>query len=281
MTRYLLMRTPLFLFFIVFTVCVFSGCKNAKCHYHNEQACGQLKGNVKKVTDTVYAYVNADSLPLLQIVEYHFDSLNRMTEESVRFYNPGISDTSDETSTSLSRTQISKHRYDRNGRKVETHVKSCTYIEDSIFTTQMFMRLQQLEDNHEVWEMSLSDSQKGDSVTYALDKYYTNDTISVSTVDRETEKISKTVLVFDEGKKMIEKRETDEEGNLTWVLYEYDKNDQLSGIRQKPLPELDDIFVTTYRHDEFDNEGNWLKRYEYDEKHGLINIIHRRIEYRN
>lgn len=136
------------------------------------------------------------------------------------------------------------------------------------------------EGDHEKWELITSDSLKNENTVLNMDIFYDKDTISVIYAEGETEK-SRQLRLFDNNKNLIEKKEISPTGEQAWAIYEYEKDNTLHKIRQNPHPDIGAIYVTLYKNDEFDNEGNWLKRYEYGENGTLINVIHRRIEYRN
>lgn len=263
------MKSPLLFLTLVFAVCICSGCRNTSRCYHYEKPFGDLKGNAKMITDTVYGCLGNETVLPVQVVEYQFDSLNRLTQEQMYLYSTSVNEEREECSTTLCHARTIKNRYDRDGRKVEIHTKQCAYQEESTNTTYTAMRLIQLEGNHEKWEMTQLEGGAEDSIAYQVDKYYSKDSISIVKTNLHTNVKTEQLLVFDEYHNLIEKLLTNEDGSVQQMLYDYEESKQLRGTED-----------STYRYDEFDNEGNWLKRYEYDDEKRMLTMLHRRIEYR-
>lgn len=262
------MKSPLLFLTIIFAICICSSCRNTSKCYHDEKPCGELKGAVKVVTDTIYQYVGNEAILPAQVAEYQFDSLNRLVEEQLCLYNTVLNEEDNGHSITLSHTRTIKNRYDREGRKVEIHAKECAYEEGKAKTVYTTMRLAQLDGNHEQWDMTQRENGTEDSIVYKVDKYYTKDSISIVQTNLHTNTSTEQVLMFDGCHNLIEKLLTNEEGYIQQLVYEYGDNRQLKGTED-----------TTYRYDEFDNEGNWLKRYEYDNEKRMLTVLHRRIEY--
>lgn len=122
----LMIRLPFF-FLITFLWCILFNTSCTRNYYHNESPFGYLKGNVKKVTDTVYNCAPDGSLHVLQEVDYYFDAVNRLTEEYVNTFSIHDANGEKECDTNLVSFRNTINRYDRNGRRVETKIKSCVY----------------------------------------------------------------------------------------------------------------------------------------------------------
>lgn len=271
------MKAPLILLVTVFFICVFSGCREKTCYYYSEQPCGEVKGNVKTVTDTVYSVFDMGMTRPLQVREYHFDSLQRLVEEHHTFYCTDRDENGKEIATSIAHQHNSKHRYDRDGRKVESNISSSIYRSDSIYTIRTSMRLAILEGNNEMWEIDITEG--GYTRKERLYRQYSEGQYQED-YEKTGERI-RNLYIFDEKKRLIETRGMNSETEYPRIKYKYDDDNQLVEMKNMPIPALNTTSTFHYELDEFDNHGNWLKQVELDEKNEPRTIIRRRIEYRN
>lgn len=263
------MKLPLFSFFALFLICMCCGCEKTSTYYHYEKPFGQLNGNVKTVTDTIYISGDDDVWCPMQTIVYHFDTLNRLSEEHMCLFNSTIDEWGVETDTTLSYSQTTKHRYDRNGRRVETRIRSCSYRNDTMRSTETFMKLSAFNRNREKWKMTLTDSLEHRSVAYSVKKMYSEYNVFTIQTNLETKETYKTVSHFDGHGNMVQKNIIDETEELTITLYEYGDDHLLLGTAQNH-----------FEYGEFDDEGNWLKRFEKDPEERVLTALHRKIEYR-
>jgi len=275
------MKTPLFLFFTFFAIHLFSACEKTPCYYHIDKAYGYIKGNLKTVTDTTYAGTDTDFMYPLETKEYRFDTLNRCVEMKQCSYRNTMNEADGSYHTSLETYQLSKFRYDIDGRRVESHYQSCYYLTDSVVTYELASVLSGLDVNHEKWDMTLREG-NGEEKKIRVDRHYTKDTLSVIYLELESQRKDQNIYIFDANENMIEIHENYREDgeNVLRRAYTYNEYNQMvrsaQGIGNNPI----DHNVVLYQQTEFDSEGNWIEEILTDENGDTKGITRRRIEYR-
>lgn len=269
------MKTPLILFITLFFVCMFSGCGKGSCYYHDELPCGRVNGNVVKVTDSVYTVLNDEHPCLLRTSEYSFDSLQRLVEEQTLFYFTERGRDGAGSDTSILHRSMVKNRYDRNGRKVESHNSYCTYNDNQTQTTSYSMKLIDLKGNREVWEQAY-DMVNGKKLSLAptmITHLHKKDRLIVDCVNVDQTK-SRLVRIFDHEDNLIESCAYSDNTLVYSTIYTYNEDNLL--IESQTTSGQ----TTRYLYDGFDNEGNWLKLTEFDEDKETRYITRRRVEYK-
>lgn len=234
------MKAPLFFWFVICLICIFSSCGKGKCYYHSEIPCGKVYGSVKKVTDTVYNVVNGEMTYPFQTSEFHFDTLNRLVEMHNCIYRVEKDEVGEEVGVSIISRQISKFRYDRNGRKVENNIMNCSYENDTVYSDSTLQRLVVQNGNSEKWEMVLID-QEGERTTIEAFWKYEKDQIIMDVIDADTQKEQHFIRVFDEQENLVEIRCVDENGDSFWRVCKYNEENQLVEVISKPLSYSDEI----------------------------------------
>lgn len=270
------MKTPLFLLVTVYIICSLSGCREKTCYYYNEQLCGEVKGEVKKVTDTLYSAVDDGLMYPQQIREYHFDSLRRLTEYHCSYFCTERDESGEVTGTSVAHKLATKYRYDIDGRRVESRTNAFIYHTDSVYTVNTFMRLAILEGNNEMWEIDITEG--GHTRKERLYRQYSEGQY-LEDYERGEERV-RTLYLFDEKKRLIETRSVNDKSEYPWTTYKYDNDNQLVEMKDMPIPSSNEVYTTYYQPDEFDNKGNWLKRTELNGNKEIRYVVRRRIEYR-
>jgi len=214
-----------------------------------------------------------------QMNEYHFDSLSRLVAVNYSIYRIETNELENEVGVSMYHRQVIKYRYDRDGRRVESDTKNYTYQSDVMKMNCISGYLVSLDENNEKWEMTTTNEDGGIAASEMFCRYEENQ-ISVNVIDSDAQKEEHIVRAFDAKKNLIEIRHMDDKDETFCMMYKYDENDQLVEMDHRGLPDSDEIIKTYFEMDEFDNEGNWLKRTALDENKEILHITRRRIEYR-
>lgn len=271
-----IMKAPLFLFISLFLICVFSGCRKSSYSYNSELPCGKINGDVKKVVDTTYTVVNGEIAHPLRTSEYCFDSCHRLTEEQYCVYYTANDD--EGVNVSICYRELIKNRYDLDGRKVESHKKCSVYENDSVSNTAVSMLLAKWEGDSEIWDVSSTD-ESGEVLNQQIHRQYEKNKILTKFADDVSQAEMNTTQFFDESGNLVETCVSDGNGMEIHTVYKYNKENQLVEII-KCQANSDQIHKTVYQMDEYDNEGNWMKRTELNENNEIKTITRRRIEYR-
>lgn len=271
------MKTPLFLFFTFLSICIFSACGKGKCYYYDDDSsCSNLKGNVMKVVDTVYQ-TQGETLYASHTTEYTIDSLNRLVQSVNCRYNVTFDEDGNIINTAVSSRYELKNRYNRDGRKVESHTCFSIFDGDSVKTMCSIRRLIKHEGNEELWEQvyDVPLPEKEYFADTRINYKYEKQCLTIDYLNDDPDEVMSTIYIYDEHKNLIESRTVSgKEKKESRTTYTYNQDnlaieavDTETGIR-------------TFQYDEFDNEGNWLKQTEFDEDGAITYITHRRIEYR-
>lgn len=269
------MKTPLFIFVTLLLVCLLSGCRKSRYFYNSDLPCGKVSGDIKKVVDTTYIVTNGEITHPLGISEYSFDSCHRLIEEQHCLYS--ITSTDEEVSLSIRYREVIKNRYDWNGRRVESHKKSYTCGKDSTQVTES-MYLAKTDGDNEVWNVS-STNEKGEVLNTQMLRQYEKNRILTDYTGDIFPKKPRTIQQFDESGNLVECRFSDGTDMGDRTIYVYNEANQLIELfRSQDNPR--ELYKIVYQMDEYDNEGNWLKRTELDENNEIKSVTRRRIEYR-
>lgn len=271
------MKAPLFLFFTILSICIFSACGKSKCYYYDDDSsCRNLKGNVRKVVDTVYQ-VQGQLLYPCRTTEDTIDSLHRLIQSDSYSYNVTFDEDSNIINTAISSRYEIKNRYDRDGRKVESHTCFYMFDEDSVKTMCSSKRLLKHKDNVEEWveEHDVPQPQKVYFADTRINYWYEKQRLTIEYLSDDPEEVMSFIHIYDEHKNMIESRTiSGKERKESRTTYKYNQDHLL-------IEAIDsETGIRTFRYDEFDNEGNWLKLTEFDGDGEITYITHRRIEYR-
>lgn len=270
------MKAPLLLFVTLFFICLFSGCEKGKCYYYDLNSCNELKGNVKKVTDTTYQVTDGEITHLLSVKELHIDSLHRLIEQIDSYYDTEVNEEGEVVNVSITSRFVSKYRYDRDGRKVETHNCHYTYISDSERIMSSSMRLVNLKNNIETWEHIYNVPENEKEYFPNVIQYcrYKKNSLELDYEEENLQGVESVVYIFDDRKNMIEASCVIDRMESK-VIYKYNEDNLLT-----ESVDCQSGITTYYQYDEFDNEENWMKMTELDEQKEIQCVIRRRIEYR-
>lgn len=270
------MKTPLILLVTVYILCAFSGCREKTCYYYSEQLCSGVLGDAKRVVDTLYAATDGEFMYPQQIREYHFDSLQRLTEYHCSYFCTERDASGEITDISVAHKLAATYRYDIDGRRIESHISSFNYLVDSVYTVRTSMKLATLEGNTEMWDVDITEA--GNTRREQLYRRYSEGQY-LERHEKGGESV-RTLYLFDEKKRLTEIRGVDDENEYLRAAYTYDTNNRLIEMKDIPNPNSNEGCTVYYQFDEFDNEGNWLKRIERDENKEIRCIVRRRIAYR-